>query len=193
MHLQFLGRIPTMVQFNVPKESAENLRILKGGRIEGIDNKTGILSVALAGANKEIDLEFDYEYSINTEATSLQLPFLELLNSKQETVIQIWTKPGVVISTKNNQWKEHPLEAVAKIIRLPNASFRSEKPSSYLDIDLSSGLGVVPVVEKILARAKLDRTQIAYRVSYSYKTQPTKFLIFLCLLIFKMPNSPSII
>lgn len=178
MHLQFLGRIPTMVQFNVPKESAENLRILKGGRIEGIDNKTGILSVALAGANKEIDLEFDYEYSINTEATSLQLPFLELLNSKQETVIQIWTKPGVVISTKNNQWKEHPLEAVAKIIRLPNASFRSEKPSSYLDIDLSSGLGVVPVVEKILARAKLDRTQIAYRVSYSYKNSTDQVLDF---------------
>jgi hypothetical protein len=178
MHLQFLGRIPTMVQFNVPKEIADNLRILKGGRIEGIDNETGILSVALAGANKETDLEFDYEYSINTEATSLQIPFLTLLNSKQETVIQIWAKPGVVISTKNNQWKEHPLEAVAKIIRLPNASFRSEKPSSSLDIDLSSGLGVVPMVEKILARAKLDRTQIAYRVSYYYKNSTDQVLDF---------------
>ena len=31
MHLQFLGRIPTMVQFNVPKEIADNLHILKGG------------------------------------------------------------------------------------------------------------------------------------------------------------------
>ena len=178
MHLQFLGRIPTMVQFNVPKEIADNLRILKGGRIEGIDNETGILSVALAVANKETDLEFDYEYSINTEATSLQIPFLTLLNSKQETVIQIWAKPGVVISTKNNQWKEHPLEAVAKIIRLPNASFRSEKPSSSLDIDLSYGLGVVPMVEKILARAKLDRTQIAYRVSYYYKNSTDQVLDF---------------
>ncbi len=178
MHLRFLGRVPTMVELNVPREIAENLHLLKGGRIEGLDDKTGILSIALTGANKETDLEFDYEYSISQEASSLQLPFLSLLNSKQESVLQIWAKPGVVITTKNSQWKEHPFEAVAKNFRLPNASFRGEKTSSPVEIDLSSGLGVGPVIEKTLARARLDRNQIVYRVSYHYKNSADQILDF---------------
>jgi len=179
MHLRFLGRVPTIVELNVPKEIAENLHLLKGGRVEGYDDKTGVLSVALMGANKETDLEFDYEYSVTPEATSLELPFLTLLNSKQETVLQIWAKPGVVITTKNNQWKENPLEAVAKYLRLPNASFRGEKTSGTLEVDLSSGLGAGPIIEKTLARAKLDRTQIVYRVSYYYKNSTDQVLDFL--------------
>ena len=178
MHLRFLGRVPTMVEINVPKEIAENLRLLKGGRIEALDDKTGILAVALTGANKETDLEFEYESSISQEAKNLQLPFLSLLNSKQDSVFQIWAKPGVVITTKNNLWKEYPLEAVAKNIRLPNASFRGEKTSSALEIDLSSGLGEVTGIEKILARAKLEQNQIVYRVSYYYKNSIDQVIDF---------------
>jgi hypothetical protein len=123
-------------------------------------------------------LEFDYEFPISQEAKNLQLPFLSLLNSKQDSVIQIWAKPGVVITTKNNSWKEHPLEAVAKNIRLPNASFRDEKTSSALEIDLSSGLGEVTGVEKILARAKLEQNQIVYRVSYHFKNSIDQVIDF---------------
>ena len=43
---------------------------------------------------------------------------------------------------------------------------------------MSYGLGVVPMVEKILARAKLDRTNIAYRVSYYYKNSTDQVLDF---------------
>ena len=178
MHLRFLGRVPTILELNVPKEIAENLHLIKGGRVEGFNDKTGVLSVALMGGNKETDLEFDYEYLTAPEAASLQLPFITLLNSKQETVIQIWAKPGVVITTKDNQWKEHPLEAVAKNIRLPNASFRGEKTSGALEVDLSSGLGAGPMIEKTLARARLDRTQIVYRVSYYYKNSTDQVLDF---------------
>lgn len=179
MHLRFLGKVPTIVELNVPKEIAENLHLLKGGRVEGYDDKTGILSVALMGANKETDLEFDFEYSVTPEAKSLELPFLTVLNSKQETVLQIWAKPGIVITTKNNQWKENPLEAVAKYIRLPNASFRGEKTTRALGVELSSGLGAGPIIEKTLARVKLDRTQIVYRISYFYQNSADPVLDFL--------------
>lgn len=179
MHLQFLGRVPTMVALSVPAEISDRMHLLKGGRIEGLDAKTGILSVALSGSNKETDLEFEYEYPVLPDAMSLRFSLPGLLNSIEDTQVRLWARPGMTIISNNDRWREHPIEVVAKNPRLPNACFQGEKNARILEVELSAGSPFGPAMGKILARAKLDRNQVMYRVSYHYKNSMEQNLEFI--------------